>query len=82
MKSCCPVRTAKDWMNWQHPCRDAPAGTPVSTIELFSHLNCEGPTHFMEAFSRFDTVCDRIEPRMLSWQNIRDSYNAVVSDSG
>ncbi len=71
--------------------RDATAGTPVSAIEFCSHLNCEGLMPFMEgAYSRFNTVRDRLVPRMRftafmcmsGRRNIRDAYNAVVSDNG
>ena len=71
--------------------RDAAAGTPVPAIELCSHLNCEGLMHFMEgAYSRFNTVRGRLVPRirftafmcMTGRQNIKDAYNAVVSDNG
>ena len=71
--------------------RDATAGTPVSAIGFCSHLNCEGLMPFMEgAYSRFDTVRERLVPRMRftafmcmsGRQNIKDAYNAVVSDNG
>ena len=61
--------------------RDATAGTPVPAIEFCTQLNCE------RAYSRFNTVRDRLVPRMrftafmcMSWRrNIRDAYRAVVA---
>ena len=71
--------------------RDATAGTPVPAIEFCSHLNCEGLVPFMErAYSRFETVRDRLVPRMrfLAFmcmsgkRNISDAFCAVVADNG
>ena len=71
--------------------RDATAGTPVPAIEFCSHLNCEGLVPFMEgAYRRFETVRDRLVPKMrfLAFmcmsgrRNISDAFCAVVGDNG
>ena len=71
-------------------CRDATAGTPVPAIEFCPYLNCEGLVPFMErAYSRFETVRDRLVPRMrfLAFmcmsgrRNISDAFCAVVADN-
>ena len=70
--------------------RDATAGTPVPAVEFCLHLNCEGLMPFMEgAYSRFNTVRDRLVPRMRftalmcmsGRRNIRDAQSAVVADN-